>query len=214
MGGSTTNGAEVDDLLIQGWTMEADWADDLRLARCASASDEQALNKIYELYADLLFAFIYHSLGGTPADAEEIWQDTWLAAFRSIGRYSGKSRLFTWLCGIARHKLMDYYRYRYSGIQPFVELHNECLDTLIDTEPLPEEVVMNDATRVCVVEALTLLPEDQRRALLSRYVEGRSVEEIARLLGKSYKATESLLSRARVAFREIFVSMYQEEQHG
>ncbi len=194
--------------------MEADWADDLRLARCAGAGDEQALNRIYELYADSLFAFIYHYLGGNRIDAEEIWQDTWWAAFRSIGKYSGKSRLFTWLCGIARHKLMDHYRCRYSGIQPSVEIYNECLDELIDTGPLPEQVVMNNATRACVVEALTLLPVDQYTALLSRYVEGRSVEEIARLLGKSYKATESLLSRARAAFRETFVSMYQEEQHG
>jgi RNA polymerase sigma-70 factor (ECF subfamily) len=67
--------------------------------------------------------------------------------------------------------------------------------------PLPEEVLSQKATCLRVVEVLGQLPPDYRAALSARYADGSSVEEVARLLAKSYKATESLLSRARAAFR-------------
>jgi DNA-directed RNA polymerase specialized sigma24 family protein len=58
-----------------------------------------------------------------------------------------------------------------------------------------------------VVEALGLLPTDYRMALIARYADERSVDEVARLLGRTYKATESLLSRARAAFQETLARL-------
>jgi RNA polymerase sigma factor (sigma-70 family) len=74
---------------------------------------------------------------------------------------------------------------------------------------LPDEVVNRREVCLHVTQVLGQLPSEYRAALVARYGEGRSVEEIAQLLDKSYKAAESTLSRAREAFR-LAISSQQE----
>ena len=167
---------------------------------------------LYARYADPLFAFVYHHLDGSRPDAEEVWQDTWVAALGSLQTYGGRSRLFTWLCGIARRKIAD--RLRRRGLQraAFSAASPEQLAALMDAGPLPDEILAQAGTRVRVVEALASLPEDYRLALVARYADQRSVGEVAKSLDRTYKATESLLARARKAFRAAFLHG-DEEQH-
>jgi len=171
--------------------------DDLKLCRRAAAGDKSALSAIYSRYGDLLFAFIYHRVARSVPDTEEIWHETWLAALWTLSTYRGRSAFFTWLGSIARHKIADYYRRR--GREPvecFSSVSEQDLARLIYDGPLPEEILMQQATRACVVHALASLPDEYRTALVARYADGRSVNEVGQKLGKSYKATESLLSRA------------------
>jgi RNA polymerase sigma-70 factor (ECF subfamily) len=187
---------------------------DGELARRVAAGDEGALEVFYERYADPLFGFIYHHLAPQRADAEELWQETLLAALRSIGAYQGEGALFTWLCGIARHKISDYYRHRAHEADLFADVPEAEIAALTSSLPLPEEVVLRRATRVRVVEALGELPPAYREALVARYVDSREVEEVGRLLGRTYKATESLLSRAREAFRAALTRLEREKGGG
>ncbi|MGO8675803.1 MAG: RNA polymerase sigma factor [Limisphaerales bacterium] len=175
--------------------------DDLALAALVTAGDEDALAALYDRYADPLFGFIYHALDHARPDAEEVWQDTLSAAIRALPTYRGQGQLFSWLCGIARHKLADHCRRRNRPGQDLFLVPPEDLTRLLDQGPLPEEVLSQKATCLRIVEVLGQLPPDYRAALSARYADGSSVEEVARLLAKSYKATESLLSRARAAFR-------------
>jgi RNA polymerase sigma-70 factor (ECF subfamily) len=189
--------------------MEA--AKDLTLARQVADGDETALEAFYARYADPLFAFIYHHVDESHPDAEDIWQDTLLAAIRALPTYRGRSRLFTWLCGIARHKIADHFRRQGRSVaEVFSDVPQAELAALIGAGTLPEEVVARRATRVRVVEALATLRDDYRMALVARYADEQAVVEVARLLGKSYKATESLLSRARVAFQEALARLETE----
>ena len=177
--------------------------DDLKLCRRAIAGDGSALSEIYSRYGDLLFAFIYHRVAGSVPDTEEIWQETWLAAFRKLSTYRGRSGFFTWLCAIAGHKIVDHYRRR--GREPvkfFSSMSEQNLASLVHDGPLPEEILMQQATRAHVVHALASLPDDYRTSLVARYADGHSVKKVAQRLGKSYRATESLLSRARRAFQK------------
>jgi RNA polymerase sigma-70 factor (ECF subfamily) len=84
----------------------------------------------------------------------------------------------------------------------------------MDGGPLPEEILALKGTRLRVVEALAVLPDDYRRALVARYADQRSVGDVAKLLGRNYKATESLLGRARTAFRAAFLAESEEEHDG
>jgi RNA polymerase sigma-70 factor (ECF subfamily) len=182
--------------------------ENLLLAKQVTAGDEAALAAFYERYADLLYAFIYHRLGRSRPDAEDVWQETLLAALHSLPTYRGECRLFTWLCGIARHKIADHFRRQGRAmIDVFSDLSEAQLSALLSGVPLPEEVVMQQATCVRVVEALALLNEDFRAALVARYADERSVAEVARMLGRTYKAAESLLSRARAAFHEALAAL-------
>ncbi|HSJ58284.1 MAG TPA: sigma-70 family RNA polymerase sigma factor [Anaerolineae bacterium] len=182
--------------------MNAEHADDLALARRVATGDEAACALFYERYAALLFAFVHHHLGGSRTDAEDMWQETLLAGVRGIHAYRGQSRLFTWLCSIARFKIADHHRRRGRRPEtPFADMPAARVAALMASDPLPDEVVAARGTRAAVVEALGTLNDDYRTALLARYIDGQDVDEVARRLGRSYKATESLLSRAREALR-------------
>lgn len=187
------------------------YLDDLALARRITDGDETALCAFYAQYADLLYAFIYHHLRGSHTDAEDVWQETLHASLRALPSYRGQSRLFTWLCGIARHKIADHYRRQgRSPAEAFSDVPEVELSRLLSAAPLPEDVVVRRDTCIRVTEALGLLSEDHRMALVARYAEERSVGEVARLLGRSYKAAESLLSRARIAFRDALAQIEEE----
>lgn len=176
--------------------------DDLILARRAASGDAQALEALYGRYSGALHAHITHRLSGSREDVEDVWQETLLAAVRALPTYDGRSRFFTWLCGIAGHKIADHLRR--SGRSPemvFSDLPPEQLLELADSGPLPDDILASRATHLRVVNALGSLSDEYRRALVMRYAEECSVEEVARSLGKGYKATESLLARARNAFR-------------
>jgi RNA polymerase sigma-70 factor (ECF subfamily) len=188
--------------------MEPNLGEDVTLARQIAAGDEAALAIFYERYADSLFAFIYHNLNRSRADAEDVWQEVLLAALRSMPAYQGQARLFTWLCGIARHKIADHLRRQGRlPVDVFSDLPDAKLSAVMASMPLPEELVERQATRVRVIEAMALLGEDYHTALMARYAGDRGVDEVARLLGRTYKATESLLSRARVALREALAQL-------
>jgi RNA polymerase sigma-70 factor (ECF subfamily) len=181
---------------------------DVTLARQIADGNEAALEMFYARYADSLFAFIYHHLDESRPDTEDVWQDTLLAALHALPAYRGQARLFTWLCSIARHKIADHVRRQ--GRQPadvFSDVPDDQLSTLISSTLLPEEALTQRATRIRVIEALGLLPEDYCMALVARYADECSVSEVARMLGRTYKATESLLSRARSAFQEALASL-------
>jgi RNA polymerase sigma-70 factor (ECF subfamily) len=182
--------------------MSTEYEDDLELAGRVSRGDEDAFNTFYAHHADLVFGFIVHLLKGKRTDAEEIWQDTFLAAIRRLPSYQGQGRLLSWLYGIARHKVSDFWRRNGMENSALIGSPRDPRE-LMDSGPLPDEVLNRSALRVRLIEALAELPGDYRLALIARYAEERSVEDIARQLGRSYKAVESLLSRAKAALRAV-----------
>lgn len=190
--------------------MGSEYKDDLDLAMRIGQGDTGAFNRLYDRHADLVFAFIYHLLDGARPDAEEIWQDTFVAALRALPGYRGQSQLSSWLCSIARRKVADFYRCKGARTRTISSVAPGQLLDLMDTGPLPDEVVQQGATRARIVEALAGLSTDYRDALIARYVEGQPVEAIARRLGRSYKATESLLSRGRAMLRELLTKTSEE----
>lgn len=191
---------------LEPLSLPPETAEDLALAKRVVGGDQSALKALYDRQADPLFAFICHALDGARPEAEEIWQDTLEAGIRTLSSYQGQSRLFSWLCSIARHKLADHWRRQNRARQHLCLMAPEDLVRMLDEGPLPYEILGRQATRQRVVEVLSQLPMDYRTALVARYADGHSVEETAQLLEKTYKATESLLSRAREAFRQALAA--------
>jgi len=176
---------------------------DADLAERVAQGQADSFDEFYARHADLVFAFICHLMSGARADAEEIWQDTFVAALRGLPGYRGRSSLASWLCGIARRKVADFYRRHGAAAKTVSSEPPERLLELMDSGPLPDAVLQQGAVRARMVEALASLPPDYRDALVARYVDAQPVEAIARSLGRSYKATESLLSRGRAALRHL-----------
>jgi RNA polymerase sigma-70 factor (ECF subfamily) len=186
---------------------------DLDLARRISNGDEKALKNLYDNYADFLFAYITHLLNEAPRVViEDIWQETLLSAIKSMASFRGDSRLFTWMCGIAKRKVFDYCRERRAHTHSNDLGYVYSNANLIDTNILPEDYVLQRVTRQHVIKTLGILPVMYQIILIQRYIDGSSVEEIAKSIGKTYKATESLLSRARQAFKSAFIKLSNGER--
>jgi RNA polymerase sigma-70 factor (ECF subfamily) len=156
-----------------------------------------------EEYGAALYRFAFHLTGGDPVLAEDIRQETFLSAADAIHGYRGEAPLFGWLCAIARRKTADEFRRRgrterlpEDDVPPTAAGGNR-----LRLEDQPEEWFLRSELRAAIIEALWCLPPDYREALVARYAEGMEVEAIARKIGRSYKATESLLARARAALR-------------
>lgn len=181
----------------------SDKTNDATLIKAIQAGEEQALNTLYQRYADGLYAFIACRINADQ-DVEDIWQETMLAAFRRLDQFRAESRFFTWLCAIARHKIADHYRrHPQEKDEPLPDIMRQACQ-LIDQQLLPEEVVNYRQVQAQVVACLYEIEPIYRHALLARYVEQQPVPAVAKTLGKSYKATESILARARKAFQERF----------
>lgn len=165
---------------------------DLTLLVRLQRGDNDAWTAIAREYSPRLLAYLRQNLPSSE-DAEDVLSETLSAAVRAVGNFDGRAALSTFLYAIAYRKIADFWR-KHS--------HVKSLDS--ETETL--EVVAPGPTtqeRLEFEDALALLPETSRQVLLLRYQVGLGVDEIAEVLDRSYKGTESLLSRARGQLRDI-----------
>lgn len=155
--------------------------DDLGMLR---NGDQEAWRTCVEQWSPKLLRYLRYSLP-TEQDAQDLLSETWVAVVRSIRSFDGRSSLATWLYAIAHHKLVDFYKAK----------RNTPTEQLDDDLPESDERISAEALDLRA--AMSRLNPEQRRVLLLKYREGFSTDEIARIIARSYKATESLLTRSR-----------------
>jgi RNA polymerase sigma-70 factor (ECF subfamily) len=131
--------------------------------------------------------------------AEELSQLTYIAAVRQAASYDGRDDAVPWLIGIARHHLASHFRTLEREERRRQRMVLRELD-VADEGREWARVRQRDA----VARALRSLPAMQRAAMVLRFFDRLSVREIAREIGRSESATESLLGRARVAFERAY----------
>ncbi len=144
-----------------------------------------------------------------PADAEEITQEVFINALRQLPLFRGDSSLLTWMMSIARHEVADYYRKKYAKkvLQLIsLEVVPECGMPSTSSDAPLEHIVSSQ-----VDDVLSQLQPDHRELLFLKYVDQKSVSDIARELCRSIKAIESDLFRARSRFRDLYIASYAEE---
>jgi len=155
--------------------------------------DEPSVSALLQLYDEALphvYGYLVRRCD-SAATAEDLTADTFLAAITAS--QTGGEVNVPWLIGTARHKLVDHWR-RSGRNQQLLEELWEATDPQADSnEPV-------DALHVCDV-LLGLLPH-HRAALTLRYLDGLPVDQVAVLLERSVHATESLLMRAKTAYRQ------------
>lgn len=164
--------------------------------------DKKLLRRTLKEYRPRIFRFVARWVE-SPEDAEEILQETLLSAVDSLPLYSAKSRLFTWLCAIARHEISDFYRKR--KIKSVLFSRFPRIKTFASQALGPEEVLEKKELGRKIKRTLASLGEGYEVVLRLKYIEGKSVAQIARELGESAKAVESRLFRARQAFIKLYI---------
>ncbi len=137
---------------------------------------------------------------GSVAVAEDLTAETFMAAVAAVGQGRVREVTVGWLIGVARHKLVDHWRRvarEQRGLAAVEHAH-------VDVEDPWDELLDTQAAH----DALSRLSVPQRLALTLRYLDGLSVPEVAEHLGRSVRATETLLVRSRSALRRV----YEEER--
>jgi RNA polymerase sigma-70 factor (ECF subfamily) len=145
---------------------------------------------------------------GPGADAEDVVQDAFLSAWRSIRSFEGTS-FRAWLFRIVTNRALDKMRARKRRPElPLEPADDEEVTWAEPASPGPElsDLAASREVLIVVEEALTLVPEDQRAALLLRDVEGFAYEEIALITGVEIGTVKSRIHRARVAVRNTLIS--------
>ncbi len=163
---------------------------DAYLLQRLQRGENAAWNEVTRDYGPRLYAYLRQSLP-TADDAEDVLSETMAAAVRAVRSFDGRSALSTFLYAIAYRKVADFWRH-------------STPTTSLDLDSPAREPVARESTmeaRVAFQEALDSLPEISQQVLLLRYSVGLGVDEIAAVIDRSYKGTESLLSRARAQLR-------------
>ena len=194
--------------------MDRELSDERELVRSMLAGDERAFNTFFEAYFPRVYRFALPRLAGDAEASKDVVQATMVKAMRNLASYRGDAALFSWVCQICRRQIVDYLRatHRRSSKVVLLEDSPDISAALDSIEAPQEDEPMHrysaDETRRLIRTVLDRLPSRYGDVLEWKYVEGRSVEEIGDLLGIGHTAAQSLLARARVAFREALETVF------
>jgi len=185
------------------------------LLRRLAAGHDEALEQFYEDNVDGLYAFVYYRVGRNQTVAEDVVQETFLRALERLDDYdAARGSARAWLCTLSRNVIRRHLRNlpRMAELNDMYDRIDETLAQLfaaLDGAPLPDEVMARQETSDLVSMTVANLPDPYREVLQRKYLEGATVDELARDLDLTPVAAKSLLARARRAFRETFRTMSQ-----
>ncbi len=177
--------------------------DEAALVAAILRNDRKATAEFVDRYTDCLYGYVRQRLAPNTDLVEDLVQDVFMAALRGLDRFSGQSALRSWLLGIARHKVEDYYRRRLREMGSPLELDDMALPAPTADAGI-EERIDRERLRDKTHRVLAQLPEPYGLVLLWRYWEKRSAREMAEQTGRTEKAIERLLARARTRFRSLW----------
>lgn len=183
--------------------------------RKALAGDADAVRCLAEEALRPLYAFCLYRVGKNQHLCEEVVQETLLRALRDLDHYDparAGNKIFPWLTGLARnevHRVLAKERNAVSLEAMWGRMDQELLGLYarLESEPLADEVLQREETRELVNATMSQLPPHYREVLEAKYMTGKTVRDLANGWRTTEKAVESLLTRARQAFRVTFLAL-------
>lgn len=155
------------------------------LIRRVRAGDSDAVAELYRRYAPVVWRFVFARMRQDSHAGQDVLSETFLAAIRALQEGKTMDNMAGWLTGIARHKTADWYRQQGESASA-------------EAEPATRE---SSGASGVVAEVLEGLPPEERVILEWKYLDRCTVREIAERMGRTEKAVEALLYRARQAFK-------------
>lgn len=172
-----------------------------KIVRQIIKRDEKTLLSFYRTHHLTVLRFIHKQVGQKDV-AEELTQDSFLDFIEGLRNFRGESSLKTYLFSIARFKIIDYIKKKKIKKILFSALPKSIVENMasvfIDDQIEQKELAQK------IEKVINLLPNDYHLILRLKYMDGKRVQEIARRLALTFKATESLLYRARRAFIKTY----------
>jgi RNA polymerase sigma-70 factor, ECF subfamily len=173
------------------------------------AGDKDAFRLLVERHSRSIFRVVYR-MTGNQQDAEEILQETFLRAYKSLGRFESRSNFGTWLYRIAVNRALDLLSSRKTQMQ--MKDGYQITDNLDPEEsrqvqlsaqaPGPDRLLISSEIKKKVAQALDLLTPAERVAFTMRHIEGQSIEEISQVLNVKTSAAKNCVFRAVQKLRQ------------
>jgi len=166
----------------------------------ACRGDQEAFRLIFERYSRPVISFIYDQVGDREL-AEELAQETFVRAYRSLQSLREEAKLSTWLFGIAKNVARESVRSDIKRRQQ-VDLDDEHVLDLSDQGPVPVDQLLDKELNQVVQRSLALLDEDKRTVFTLKVFHQCSYEEISEITGFSIPKLKTDLHRARAEMRQ------------
>lgn len=173
---------------------------DLALAQAILQRDRKATAEWVDRFTGPVYQYVRHRLLPRTDLVDDLVQEIFIAAWQYLPGYRGGSPLGAWLMGIARHNIEDHYRRRLREWESW-DATPGAPEPPDDAAPGIEETLDRERRSEKTQRILAALPEHYAAALSWRYWERRSAREIGAATGRTEKAVERLLARARENFK-------------
>ena len=169
------------------------------------SGDEGALSEIIGRYLKPIFNFIYR-LVGTPQDAQDITQETFIKAWRNLNKYNRQESFKAWIFTIAHNTAIDWLRKKKSLV--FSDFENEkgknfLEENIADTSLLPDELIIKKVDERLIDGILNKLPPTYKEVVVLHYMNELTFEEIGRVLKKPLNTVKSQHRRALLILKDI-----------
>ena len=187
--------------------------EDHELVDLARDGDQGAFSELVRRNHERIFQMVY-ALVGNREDADDLSQEVFLKAYRSLHRFQGQSKFYTWVYRIGVNCCLDWMKVqkRRKNVSRIKEWWDRCEESeaLFIQPERPDVGVTRREFHETLEAALAMLMPDYRTALVMRELNGLSYEEIATSLGCSVGTVKSRLFRARSQLKETLAPVYQE----
>ena len=192
-------------------------ADDEALVRLVCQGETERFGELVRRHERIVFRIVQGILN-SPADSEEVLQESFLKAYTHLGEFRGQAKFRTWLIRIAINEAKMRLRKERPGRFDSIDETDPNGDQfaprdLRDWDPNPEERLGSAEVTGLLERAIRALPRGYREVILLRDVEGLSTEETAEGLGIRVAATKTRLRRARLMMREYLAPHFQKRWH-
>lgn len=179
-----------------------DFLEDRALAAAILERDRKATARLVELHADAVHRYVWKRLSPRIEMVDDLVQEVFLAAWTGLPGYAGTAPLRHWLLGIARNKVEDHYRRTLNARWQSLEVEGDAQLPATSADLAGQLDSRRNAERAGTT--LARLPYEYALVLRWRYWDERSVREMAAAAGRTEKAMERLLARARARFRTLW----------
>ena len=171
---------------------------DQALVTKARAGDADAYRVLVERHSRSLFRLAFR-MTGNEQDAEDVVQESFLRAYRQIGKFDERASFGTWLYRIAVNCSLDLCRSRKRRSEQMAPADPEMDDPILSlpsNDPTPDRMAMSSEVRERVAAAMNELSASERTAFVLRHFEGMCIEEVSRVLGCQPGAAKHSVFRA------------------
>lgn len=158
---------------------------------------------IYEMNFNYVYSFVFSRVAANKEITEDIVQETFTNALKAWNSYSCNSSYKTWLCGIAKNIIFNFYR---SSIKKEHVSYDEAIDEAVNTYDV-ELKIINNESRDIILKSINKLKSVYKYVLILKYMDDYSIKEIAKFLCKTPKSIDGILQRAKISFKKEYIKL-------